>query len=114
MIPNVGILEIAIVLVIALIVFGPKRLPELGKSLGRGLSEFRDGVSSIGDSLGGDDEDDEDDEDDDDGPIELTAPPEAPSPEADPEVIEVTEVPSSETQPETELVDGEVVTDRRD
>lgn len=39
--PNIGPMEIAIVLIIALIVFGPKRLPELGKSLGRGIQEFR-------------------------------------------------------------------------
>ena len=39
---------LAIVLVIALIVFGPKRLPDLGRSLGKGIREFRDGVSSIG------------------------------------------------------------------
>lgn len=39
--PNVGPMEIAIVLIIALIVFGPKRLPELGKSLGKGIREFR-------------------------------------------------------------------------
>lgn len=43
--PNVGPLELAIVLVIALIVFGPKRLPELGRSLGRGIREFRGSVS---------------------------------------------------------------------
>jgi sec-independent protein translocase protein TatA len=34
-------MEILVVLIIALIVFGPKRLPELGKSLGRGINEFR-------------------------------------------------------------------------
>ena len=34
--PNVGPLEIAVVLVIVLIIFGPKRLPELGQSMGRG------------------------------------------------------------------------------
>lgn len=39
--PNIGPLEICIVLIIALVVFGPKRLPELGKSLGKGISEFR-------------------------------------------------------------------------
>ena len=39
--PNIGPLEIGIVLIIALIVFGPKRLPELGKSLGKGISEFK-------------------------------------------------------------------------
>jgi sec-independent protein translocase protein TatA len=42
--PNVGPLELAIVLIIALIVFGPKRLPELGRSLGRGIREFRGSV----------------------------------------------------------------------
>ena len=41
MLGNIGPLEIAIVLIIALIVFGPKRLPELGRSLGRGSREFR-------------------------------------------------------------------------
>jgi len=53
---NIGPLEIFIVLIIALIVFGPKRLPELGKSLGRGLREFKETVT-------GDRHDDEGDED---------------------------------------------------
>lgn len=39
--PNIGPLEIGIVLIIALVVFGPKKLPELGKSLGKGISEFK-------------------------------------------------------------------------
>lgn len=43
--PNIGPLELAIVLVIALVIFGPKRLPELGRSLGRGLREFRSSIS---------------------------------------------------------------------
>jgi len=55
--PNIGPLELAIVLVIALVIFGPKRLPELGKSLGRGMREFKDSIS-------GDSRDDDDDEDD--------------------------------------------------
>jgi len=38
-------MEILVVLIIALVVFGPKRLPELGKSLGRGIREFRGTVS---------------------------------------------------------------------
>ena len=42
---NIGPLEIVVVLIIALIVFGPKRLPELGRSLGRGIREFRGSVS---------------------------------------------------------------------
>ena len=42
---NIGPLEIAIVLIIALIVFGPKRLPELGRSLGKGIREFKGSVT---------------------------------------------------------------------
>jgi sec-independent protein translocase protein TatA len=38
-------LEIGIVLVIALIVFGPKRLPELGSGLGRGMREFKETIT---------------------------------------------------------------------
>jgi sec-independent protein translocase protein TatA len=43
--PNIGPLEVIVVLVIALVVFGPKRLPELGKSMGRGIREFRSTIS---------------------------------------------------------------------
>ena len=43
--PNVGPLEIAVVLVIVLIIFGPKRLPELGQSMGRGIREFKNSLS---------------------------------------------------------------------
>jgi sec-independent protein translocase protein TatA len=41
--------QIAIVLVIALIVFGPKRLPELGRSLGTGMREFKDSITGNSD-----------------------------------------------------------------
>jgi sec-independent protein translocase protein TatA len=43
--PNIGPLEIVIVLVIVLVIFGPKRLPDLGRSLGRGMREFKDSVT---------------------------------------------------------------------
>lgn len=43
--PTPGPLEIIIVLVIVLVVFGPKRLPGLGKSLGTGMREFKDSVT---------------------------------------------------------------------
>jgi sec-independent protein translocase protein TatA len=43
--PNVGPLELVIVLIIALVVFGPKRLPDLGRSLGKGMREFKDSLS---------------------------------------------------------------------
>ena len=39
--PNVGPVELAIVLIVVLMIFGPKKLPELGRSLGRGMKEFR-------------------------------------------------------------------------
>jgi len=45
--PNVGPLELLVVLVIALIVLGPKRLPEVGRSLGRGIREFKDTLSGV-------------------------------------------------------------------
>jgi sec-independent protein translocase protein TatA len=57
MLGNVGPLEILVVLIIALVVFGPKRLPELGNSLGKGIREFRDTVT--GEKPDGDDEDDD-------------------------------------------------------
>jgi sec-independent protein translocase protein TatA len=53
--PSIGPLEIAIVMVVALLVFGPRRLPELGRSLGRGIREF--GTSVAGkDEVGRDDQ----------------------------------------------------------
>lgn len=51
--PNIGPMEILVLLIIALIVFGPKRLPELGKSLGNGIREFRGTIS--GERAGEDD-----------------------------------------------------------
>jgi sec-independent protein translocase protein TatA len=51
--PNVGPLELVVVLIIALVIFGPKRLPELGRSMGKGIREFRGSLS------GKDDDEDE-------------------------------------------------------
>ena len=48
MIGNVGPLELAVVLAIALIVLGPKRLPEAARAAGRGLREFKDSLSGFG------------------------------------------------------------------
>ncbi len=45
MMSGIGIPEMLIVLVIALIVLGPKKLPEAGKSLGRGMREFKDSLT---------------------------------------------------------------------
>lgn len=46
---SIGPLEIGIVLVIALLVFGPRRLPELGGSMGRGIREFTKSISGDSD-----------------------------------------------------------------
>jgi sec-independent protein translocase protein TatA len=81
--PNIGPLELAIVLVIALVIFGPKRLPDLGRSLGSGMREFKDSLT------GKDDDDDEE-----------QARLEAAAAQPDPD-------------PDLEPVKGEVVTDDR-
>jgi len=96
--PNIGPLEIIILLVIVLVIFGPKRLPELGKGLGKGMREFKDSVTG---------------KDDDDDKQQLTAaeaqqaPPPAPAataaappppPEADPKVVEPEAARSGESR----------------
>ncbi len=43
--PNIGPMELIVVLAIALIVLGPKKLPEVGKSVGKGMREFKDAIS---------------------------------------------------------------------
>jgi sec-independent protein translocase protein TatA len=58
-VPNIGPTELIIVLVIVLLIFGPKRLPGLGKQLGSGMREFKDSISGKG---GRDDDDDDDDD----------------------------------------------------
>jgi len=48
--PTPGPMELIIILVVVLIVFGPKRLPDLGRSLGRGMREFKDSVTGKDDN----------------------------------------------------------------
>jgi sec-independent protein translocase protein TatA len=55
---GIGPTELIIVLVIVLLIFGPKRLPGLGRQLGAGMREFKDSISG----KGSDDDDDFDDE----------------------------------------------------
>jgi sec-independent protein translocase protein TatA len=83
--PNIGPLEIAIVLIIVLIIFGPKRLPELGQSMGRGIREFKGSLSG--------DKDKEDREDK----------------EKRPEI----ETSQAEADKPAESVEGEVVTEHK-
>lgn len=45
--PNIGVPELIIILVVALIIFGPKKLPELGRSLGKGINEFRSATREV-------------------------------------------------------------------
>ena len=53
--PNIGPLELIVVLAVVLLIFGPKRLPGLGKQLGTGMREFKDSIT-------GKDKDDHDDD----------------------------------------------------
>ena len=53
--PNVGPMELVLVLVVALLVLGPKKLPEVGRSIGKGMREFKE-------SLNGESERDDEDE----------------------------------------------------
>ncbi len=84
--PNIGPLEVLVVLIIALVIFGPKRLPELGRSMGKGIREFRGSISG--------DHDDSDDDTDDRAP----------------ELEQAKVPPKAET---AEAVEGEVVADKR-
>ena len=52
--PSIGPLELGIILLIVLVIFGPKRLPGLGRQLGSGMREFKDSIT-------GKDKDDDDD-----------------------------------------------------
>jgi len=91
--PNIGPLEIAVVLIIVLIIFGPKRLPELGQSMGRGIREFKS-------SLTGDKDKDE---------------PEEKRPELETSQVEANKVEANkpEANKPAESVEGEVVTENK-
>lgn len=83
--PNIGPLELVVVLIIALVVFGPKRLPELGRSLGKGIREFRGSVT-------GENKDEDDEET---------------------ELRELQQSKAEAEAEQIESVDGEVVADKR-
>jgi TatA/E family protein of Tat protein translocase len=60
--PQIGPLEILVVLVVALVVFGPNKLPELGRQVGRGYREFRKFQQGFRDDIEGAFHDDDDDD----------------------------------------------------
>ena len=60
--PQIGPLEILVVLVVALVVFGPSKLPELGRQVGRGYREFRKFQQGFRDDIEGAFRDDDDDD----------------------------------------------------
>jgi sec-independent protein translocase protein TatA len=86
---SIGPTELIIVLVIVLLIFGPKRLPGLGRQLGSGMREFKDSISG----KGGRDEDEDDDERD--------------------EQRRRTEAALGRPEGEKAPLEGEVVSDRR-
>jgi len=49
--PNIGPMEIVIVLILALLIFGPKKLPDLGHSLGRSITGFKKGLKETKDEV---------------------------------------------------------------
>ena len=77
---NFGVWEILLLLLVLLLVFGPKRLPEMGRSMGRGMREFKDSLTGKGQ--------DEDEEEDEKPPVLTTTttvetPEPAPAPKAE-------------------------------
>ena len=53
---NIGPSELLILLAIVLIIFGPKRLPGLGRAIGKSIKEFKEGMAGIGSALDEDEE----------------------------------------------------------
>jgi sec-independent protein translocase protein TatA len=97
--PNIGPLELAVVLIIVLVIFGPKRLPGLGRSLGSGMREFKDSITG---------KTKDDDEDTDERPA-LTQPEAAPAPPPEPAAVDpAREVARTPTAP----VESEVPSER--
>ena len=74
MLPSIGIPELLVILTIALIVFGPRKLPELGRSLGRSLNEFKRASNELRNTL------DEEIRIEDAKSAERQKPPESPTP----------------------------------
>lgn len=59
---SIGFMEIMVILVAALIIFGPAKLPELGRSIGRGIREFKHAFSDVGKAFSLEEEPDDSEE----------------------------------------------------
>lgn len=84
---QIGPLEVIVLLIIVLIIFGPKRLPEMGKSLGRGIREFKSSLTK-----------------DESSPAE---------PSSEPAAIERSSVETTAEPAAGKPIEGEVVRDRK-
>jgi sec-independent protein translocase protein TatA len=71
--PQIGPLEILVILIVALVVFGPSKLPQIGRQVGRGFREFRKFQAGLRDDIEDAfrDDDEADDDDVDDAPKQL-------------------------------------------
>ena len=103
---GIGPLELAIVLIIVLVIFGPKRLPGLGRSLGSGMREFKDSITSKTRR-------DESDEEADRAVIEGRADAETKDDAAANEQSGTQAPGATDERDDEHALDGEVVTDRR-
>jgi sec-independent protein translocase protein TatA len=99
--PNVGPLEIAVVLIIVLIIFGPKRLPELGQSMGRGIREFKNSISG--------DNKDKDSPEEQRRELEASQQVQASQPQPQPQAV----AEDASAEKPAEPVEGEVVTENK-
>ena len=95
---NIGLPELIVIFVVALIVFGPRKLPELGKSLGKGIAEFKRASNELRNTL---EEEIRADERKTPAPAS-TAPVPAPPPSIAPPAVE--SAPVAAVQPEAEPV----------
>jgi sec-independent protein translocase protein TatA len=114
--PNIGWPELLVVLVIALVIFGPKRLPDMGRQLGRGLREFKKATSEIQDhfDLSLEDKDDKEKETRDDvrpAPVAETVVVQEPAPET---IGATAPAPEAVDTEAPEVVDSEVVHEEAD
>jgi TatA/E family protein of Tat protein translocase len=91
-----GFPELIIIFVVALLVFGPRKLPELGRSLGKGLSEFKRASNDLRQTL-------DDEIRDEERRTALTTPPSTPAPITTPPVVAASDASESDA-PEAETV----------